>query len=76
MAGPRSAAGGPWPAAPAAGEIEGCPFYTDSRLSEAWNKAELTLDVGPGEPEGFSLGPGDGMHFAVRSGACAAEPAS
>ncbi len=53
------------------GEIEGSPFYIDSRLYEAWNKAELTLDVAPGEPEGFSLGPSGGMHFVVRSEACA-----
>jgi uncharacterized protein (DUF779 family) len=52
------------------GEIEGCPFYIDSRLYEAWNNAELTLDIAPGEPEGFSLGPGGGMHFVVRSEAC------
>jgi uncharacterized protein (DUF779 family) len=52
------------------GEIEGCPFYIDSRLHEAWNNAGLTLDVAPGEPEGFSLGPGGGMHFVVRSEAC------
>jgi uncharacterized protein (DUF779 family) len=49
------------------GEIEGSPFYIDYRLYEAWNKAELTLDVAPGEPEGFSLGPGGGTHFVVRS---------
>jgi len=53
------------------GEIEGCPFYIDSRLYEAWNKAELTLDVAAGDPEGFSLGPGGGMHFVVRSEVCA-----
>jgi uncharacterized protein (DUF779 family) len=53
------------------GEIEGCPFYIDFRLYEAWNEAELILDVAPGEPEEFSLGPGDGMHFVVRSGICA-----
>jgi uncharacterized protein len=53
------------------GEIEGCPFYIDSRLHEAWNMAELILDVGPGDPEGFSLGPGRGMHFVIRSEACA-----
>ena len=53
------------------GEIEGCPFYIDSRLYAAWNEAELILDVGPGEPEGFSLGPGNGMHFVVRSRVCA-----
>ncbi len=52
------------------GEIEGCPFYIDFRLYEAWNKAHLILDVAPGEPEGFSLGPGGGTHFVVRSEAC------
>ena len=49
------------------GEIEGSPFYIDHRLHAAWNKAELILDVAPGEPEEFSLGPGPGMHFVVRS---------
>ena len=53
------------------GEIEGSPFYIDSRLYEAWNEAELTLDVAPGNPEGFSLGPGGGMYFVVRSEVCA-----
>jgi uncharacterized protein (DUF779 family) len=53
------------------GEIEGCPFYIDFRLYEAWNEAELILDVAPGDPEEFSLGPGDGTHFVVRSGICA-----
>jgi uncharacterized protein (DUF779 family) len=53
------------------GEIEGSPFYIDSMLYEAWNKAELTLDVAPGNPEGFSLGPGGGMYFVVRSEVCA-----
>jgi uncharacterized protein len=53
------------------GEIEGSPFYIDYRLYEAWNKAGLILDVAPGEPEGFSLGPGGARHFVVRSDACA-----
>jgi uncharacterized protein (DUF779 family) len=53
------------------GEIEGAPYYIDSRLHAAWNNAELILDVAPGDPEGFSLGPGGGMHFVVRSETCA-----
>jgi len=53
------------------GEMEGSPSYIDSRLHAAWNKAELIMDVAPGEPEEFSLGPGGGMHFVVRSEACA-----
>ena len=59
------------PRAAIRGEIEGCPFSIDFRLYEAWNKAGLILDVAPGEPEEFSLGPGGGMHFVVRSEACA-----
>jgi len=30
----------------------------------------LTLDVGAGEPEGFSLAAGPGLHFIVRSRVC------
>lgn len=54
------------------GEIEGCPFYIDSGLYEAWNRARFELDVAPGEPEGFSLGAGPGWRFVTRSTACAA----
>ena len=28
------------------------------------------LDVAPGDPEGFSYGAGDGMHFVTRGMAC------
>ena len=52
------------------GEIEGCPFYIDTALDAAWNTPEFVLDVADGEPEGFSLGAGDGRHFVVRSAAC------
>ena len=27
------------------GEIDGCPFYIDSRLDEAWGRDRLVLDV-------------------------------
>ena len=50
------------------GMIEGCPFYIDARIYRSWNKSRLILDVGPGDPEGFSLGPGRGQHFIVRAG--------
>jgi uncharacterized protein (DUF779 family) len=50
------------------GMIEGCPFYIDGRIYRSWNNPRLLLDVGPGEPEGFSLGPGCGQHFIVRTG--------
>jgi hypothetical protein len=52
------------------GEIEGCPFYIDSRVYQAWHQASLILDVATGEPEGFSLGPGGGLHFVTRSDLC------
>ena len=49
------------------GVIDGCPFYMDARIYRSWDDAELTLDVAPGDPEGFSLGPGHGQHFVVHS---------
>jgi uncharacterized protein (DUF779 family) len=52
------------------GEIEGWPFYMDARIYRSWDDAELVLDVAQGDPEGFSLGPGDGLHFVTRASAC------
>ena len=37
------------------GEIDGCLFYIDRRLDEAWHQDQFILDVAAGEPEGFSL---------------------
>jgi uncharacterized protein len=51
------------------GVIEGCPFYMDARIYRSWDDAELVLDVVPGDPEGFSLGPGDGLRFVTRPAA-------
>ena len=48
------------------GTVEGCPFYIDAALDEAWNHTEHVLDVADGEPEGFSLGPGGGQRFTTR----------
>ena len=31
------------------GEIDGCPFYIDKRLDEAWHQEQFLLDVAPGE---------------------------
>ena len=53
------------------GVIEDCPFYMDARTYRSWNDARLILDVAPGDPEGFSLGPGGGLHFVIRTGVCA-----
>ena len=49
------------------GVIEGCPFYIDARVYRSWDDAELILDIAPGDPEGFSLGPGGGQHFVLRA---------
>jgi uncharacterized protein (DUF779 family) len=53
------------------GELDGCPFYIDAALDNAWNTPEFVLDVADGEPEGFSLGAGEGRRFVVRSDRCA-----
>ena len=49
------------------GKVGGCPFYMDPRQFELWKHTQLVLDVGAGEPEGFSLSAGDDRHFIVRS---------
>jgi uncharacterized protein len=51
------------------GVIEGCPFYMDARIYRSRDDAGLVLDVTPGEPEGFSIGPGGGMHFVTKAAA-------
>jgi uncharacterized protein (DUF779 family) len=48
------------------GEIEGCPFYMDARLHQAWGSAPILLDALPGAAEGFSLAAGDGLVFVSR----------
>jgi uncharacterized protein (DUF779 family) len=52
------------------GELGGCPFYIDERQYEVWKHTQLILDVGDGEPEGFSLPAGDGKHFITVSRVC------
>jgi uncharacterized protein (DUF779 family) len=49
------------------GSVGGCPFYIDHRQFDVWAHTQLILDVGAGEPEGFSLDAGDGRHFITRS---------
>ena len=53
------------------GDIDGCPFYIDRRLDEAWHQDVFLLDVDEGEAEGFSLPAGDNQHFVTLSPACA-----
>ena len=49
------------------GEVGGCPFYIDARQHRAWQHTQLILDVGAGDPEGFSVAAGEGFHFITRS---------
>ncbi len=49
------------------GWVGGFPFYIDHRQYEVWKHTQLILDVGEGEPEGFSLPAGEHDHFVIRS---------
>lgn len=49
------------------GSVGGCPVYIDDRQYAVWRHTQLIIDVGEGEPEGFSLPTGDGRHFITRS---------
>jgi uncharacterized protein (DUF779 family) len=55
------------------GEVGGCPFYIDGRQYAVWKHTQLILDLGEGEPEGFSIAAADGKHFITRSRVCARE---
>ena len=55
------------------GEVGGCRFYMDGRQYERWKHTQLILDVGEGEPEGFSLAAGEGKHFITRSRVCSTD---
>ena len=57
------------------GEIDGCPFYIDKRLDQAWHQEQFLLDVTPGEPEDFSLPAGENLHFVTRSPTCVSRSA-
>jgi uncharacterized protein (DUF779 family) len=47
--------------------VGGSPFYIDGRQYEVWKHTQLILDVGEGEPEGFSLPAADDKHFVIKS---------
>jgi uncharacterized protein (DUF779 family) len=49
------------------GDVGGSPFYIDARQFQVWKHTQLILDVGTGEPEGFSLAAGEDLHFIPRS---------
>ena len=49
------------------GSVGGCDFYMDHRQFEVWKHTQLVLDVGAGEPEGFSIAAGPDAHFITRS---------
>jgi len=52
------------------GEVEGVPVYVNARELAAWAHGDLELDVEPGYADGFSLAPGEGLHFVGRWAAC------
>src|SRR5664279_5641978 len=54
------------------GDVDGCPFYIDRRLDQAWHQEQFILDVAAGDPEDFSLPAGNNLHFVTRSPSCAA----
>jgi uncharacterized protein len=56
------------------GHVGGAPFYIDHRQYETWKHTQLILDVGGGEPEGFSLAAGEARHFITRSRVCFCAP--
>jgi uncharacterized protein (DUF779 family) len=53
------------------GDIDGCPFYIDRRLDQAWHQEQFILDVAAGDPEEFSLGAGPNLRFVTRAPVCA-----
>jgi uncharacterized protein len=56
------------------GELAGVPFYIDAEQFRRWGDPEFLLDVGPGAPEGFSLGLPD-ARFVTLSPVCQARAA-
>jgi uncharacterized protein (DUF779 family) len=53
------------------GDIDGCRFYIDKRLDQAWHQDQFLLNVEVGEPEDFSLAAGGTLHLVTPSPACA-----
>jgi uncharacterized protein len=49
------------------GHVGGSRFYIDGRQYQVWKGTQLILDVGEGEPEGFSLAAETDKHFTTRS---------
>ena len=49
------------------GAIDGCPFYIDKKLDDAWGRPAFLLNVESGEPEGFSLAAGEHLRFVTRT---------
>ena len=48
------------------GEVGDTPFYMDGDQYERWGRPDFVVDVAPGSPEGFSLGPKD-AHLVART---------
>ena len=48
------------------GHVGGTPMYIDDEQDRRWNRPRFVIDLAPGAPEGFSLGPAD-AHFVSRA---------
>lgn len=48
------------------GVLDGCTFHIDADLYQSLGRPRLLLDVAPGDPDGLSLPPGDGLRFVIR----------
>lgn len=48
------------------GVLDGCTFHIDADLYQALGRPRLLLDVAPGDPDGISLAPGNGLRFVTR----------
>ena len=49
------------------GRVAHTPAYVDKREAERWKNSSLLIDVATGEPEGFSIAAGDGLHFVSKA---------
>ena len=48
------------------GAVGGVPFYIDGEQYRRWGTPHFVVDISPGPPEGFSLGPVD-AHLVTRT---------
>ncbi len=49
------------------GRIDHTSVYVDKREAERWKNSRLLIDVATGEPDGFSIAAGEGLHFVSKA---------